>query len=190
MTRGDPLADNRRGVKRFLSSPQQSRKSATDVAYDSPPIPHEASPGVRRPDGPGADRVRYRPDRPDPAQPPQAQPGRLFLPRLPRRSEEDNGPVRLRRPGRWPRPRCRRADVVLLPRKRIVRLPESAEDARLPARSRCVGHRGHERFLPFAGPRGRQGGGARPYLDRPCGRTRRADDPGPLRQLAPGNARS
>ena len=39
------------------------------------------------------------------------------------------------------------------------------------------------------GARGRQGSEPRPYLDRPRGRTRRADDPGPQRQLAPGNAR-
>ncbi len=112
-----------------------------------------------------------------------------LLPRLPHRSEEDDGPVRLRRPGRRPGPGCGRADLVLLPRKRLVRLPESAQDARLPARARRLGHGGHERFLPSARPRGRQGGGPRPHLDRPRGRTRRADDPGPQRQLAPGNAR-
>ena len=61
-----------------------------------------------------------RPDPPDPAQPLEAQPGRLFLPRLLERSQEDDGPVRLRRPGRRLGARCGRADLVLLPRERLV----------------------------------------------------------------------
>src|SRR5947208_11273404 len=101
MTREDPLADNHHTIaKRFLSSRQEPWRIATDVAYNPPRIPHERCPGSRRPAGPGPDRVGRRPDRPDPTQPPQAQLGRLLVPRRPHRSEEDDGPVRLRRPGR------------------------------------------------------------------------------------------
>src|SRR5689334_6716865 len=84
------------------------RRGTTDVADNPPRLPRESGThGLRRPPGPRAAGRGDRPDRPDPAQPPQAQPRRLLVPRLPRRPEEDDGPLWLRRPRRRPGPgRC------------------------------------------------------------------------------------
>ena len=85
-----------------------------------------ARPPEERPDGCGrtwracvrAGREGHPAHRPDPAQPPQAQHRRLLVPRLPDGQAAEDGPLRLREPGRRHGAGRHRADLVLLPSRR------------------------------------------------------------------------
>ena len=116
-TEGDRYDRARIPIAASLCIPTDERRH--DAADDPTRLPSKCGPGrdaVPWPCGPS--RVGHRADRPDPAEPPQAEPGRLLLPPVPPGQAAQDGPVRLRQPRRRHGARRRRADLVLLPGRR------------------------------------------------------------------------